>query len=221
MLKNIDTAHCDSPWLIIVLREGSLLHATSVIPRYFELDVTYLWLWLFGAWTLDSNLDSDLTTDTYRVMNLMFGTGDRRTGVEMSNECEEVVLFPLFDHHIVTYHTRQLKVITHDHKPWLMLYFGLITHSHYTLHIYVKNYLNIDHIHIIGLKAPTSRELDNANPTAFFGHFLLPHLYLSLEKLQCLLVRDKGRQHDQGTHTWIYETIDRTVSTGALNVIFI
>ena len=41
------------------------------------------------------------------------GTGD----VEMSNECEEVVLFPLFDHHIVTYHTRQHKVITHDHKP--------------------------------------------------------------------------------------------------------
>ena len=173
-------------------------------------------IWLFGfgleACTLDWDLDSGLSTYlfTYRVMNLMLGTGY----VEMSNECEEVVLFPLFDHHIVTYHTRQLKVITHDHKPWLMLYFGSITHSHYTLHM-SKNILNIYHIQIIGLKAPTSRELDNTNLIALYGPFLLPHLYLSLDKLHCLFVRDKGRQHDQRTHTWIYETIDRTVSTGA------
>ena len=73
---------------------------------------------------------------------------------------------------------------------------------HITYYIYIcQKYLNIDHIQIIGQKAPTSRELDNADPTALYGHFLLPHFYLSLEKLQCLLVRDKGRQHDQGTHT--------------------
>ena len=98
------------------------------------------------------------------------------------------------------------QVITHDHKPWLM-YFNSITH--------VKQYLNIYHIKIIGLKAPKSWELDSINLIPFHWHLVQPIFNLSLEELFCFIVCDKSRQHNQSTHTSIYETIDCTVCTPA------
>ena len=152
-------------------------------------------------------------------MNLMLGTGQEMLKWAMNVKklfCFRYSIIILW--HIIHASTKWLRTtINHD---WCCISVQSHIHIIHITYTDVKKYLNIDHIQIIGQKAPTSRELDNADPTALYGHFLLPHFYLSLEKLQCLLVRDKGRQHDQGTHTWIYETIDRTVSTGALNVIF-
>lgn len=99
----------------------------------------------------------------------------------------------------------QIKVITHDHKPWLMYFFNSITH--------VKQYLNIYHIKIIGLKAPKSFKLDEINTILFHRNFLLTIFYLSPEELFCFIVCCKSYHHTQSAQATIYKTINCDVST--------